>query len=292
MILQKAGFGLAPFALLILITAPLSAATLERTVNRLGTTLYLELHGKSRAELLKTSEKMIRAVNQTAATYSHWDNNTAIHRWQQAGRALPLPALLVSGFQKATTCTRLTDGYFDINYAGSTTTPDFDGIIKGMALDRVKRLAATEKIAAAFFNFGGQIALYPDGVSRSIAIASPRTRDRPATTVWITGGSLSTSGLSEYYRRTGHLAGDFRNPIGNHWQDDPTFAVTVWDRQAWLADCLSTGLVAMGQQRATAWVRRHPNISVILMEENAEKTTLIGGGLFAQHQMNVTNEKN
>lgn len=143
------------------------------------------------------------------------------------------------------------------------------GFGKGAGLDAaLAALAADGRARRATLDLGGQVALYGSG-EVWLAVADPDQRSRAAIALRVDAGSISTSGNSEHGfvvdgRRYGHIL----DPRSG--RPAPDFgSVTVWAATALRADCLSTGLYVMGPDRALAWVERHPDVGVLVLERDA-----------------------
>lgn len=136
-------------------------------------------------------------------------------------------------------------------------------------------LAVLEKapgVERATLDLGGQVAVFSrGGAPWRVPVADPRRRDRPAVALLIDRGSVSTSGNSErgivvegerlghiLDPRTGRPALDFGS-------------MTVWAADPLTADCLSTGLYAMGPEAALAWAADHPGIELVALRPAGDR---------------------
>ena len=139
------------------------------------------------------------------------------------------------------------------------------GFGKGRGLDLA--LAALRDAGAnrATVNLGGQLAWLNHQVVE-VPVAHPLRRDEVAMWLRLDGGSLAASGNSERGivvdgQRLGHLL-DPRTGA-----PAPDFgSLHVWAPDATAADCLSTGLSALGPDAALAWAEGHPGIEVLILE--------------------------
>ncbi len=139
------------------------------------------------------------------------------------------------------------------------------GFGKGRGLDLALAALAETGASSAELDLGGQLAWLGDAPVE-VVIAHPRRRDQAAAHLLLEGGSLATSGNSERGilvdgQRLGHLldprsglpAADFGS-------------LSVWAPDATAADCLSTGLYALGADAALAWAEAHPGIEVLVLQ--------------------------
>ena len=138
------------------------------------------------------------------------------------------------------------------------------GFGKGYALDRAVAVLRAQGVPRAWLDFGGQVSLYgfPNGFE--VAVAHPRERRRPALSLRVREGSLSTSAGSERtFRARGvdvtHLL-DPRTGLAL----PPRGSVSVLDPSGFRADVLSTALYVMGPARAMAWADAHGVAAIAL----------------------------
>lgn len=143
---------------------------------------------------------------------------------------------------------------------------DSGGFGKGLALR-----AALDRVRArgldVLLDFGGQVAVA--GRPRTIGVAHPAARARPAATIAGVTGSAATSAQSE----RGVTVGDVR--LG-HLLDPRTGrpvpawgSVTVVADDPLAADVLSTALFVLGPDAALAWAGAHPEVGVLVLEDAA-----------------------
>jgi thiamine biosynthesis lipoprotein len=96
-------------------------------------------------------------------------------------------------------------------------------------------------------------------------LAHPHERARAVLELELRPGSLATSGNAE---RGIRLDGESRAHILDPRAGAPVAdfgSLSVWAADASTADCLSTGLYAMGPEAALAWAARHPEIELVLL---------------------------
>jgi thiamine biosynthesis lipoprotein len=149
------------------------------------------------------------------------------------------------------------------------------GFGKGAALDAALAAAATaspEGLRAAWIDLGGQVAyLGRSSEPVEVTVAHPVHRDRQLVALRLDGwgdghgGSVATSGNSE---RGITVAGERRSHVLDPRTGEPApdfGSLTVLAPTGLRADCLSTGLYALGPEAALAWAAAHPGVEVVVL---------------------------
>ena len=139
------------------------------------------------------------------------------------------------------------------------------GFGKGRGLDAALEAASAFPVRSLSLDFGGQLAVL-GGDPSAFAVAHPDRRETEALRFQLGSGSVATSGTSERSwelqgRRVHHLL-DPRT--GEPAQDFGS--LTVWAASATAADCLATGLYALGPRAALRWAAQHPGIELLVLE--------------------------
>ncbi|MBI2570435.1 MAG: FAD:protein FMN transferase [Candidatus Schekmanbacteria bacterium] len=160
---------------------------------------------------------------------------------------------------------------------------DAGGFGKGAGLDRaLEALHAAPGVSGAALDLGGQLAYFGAAHPTEAFIANPRSRDRVVAVVAVPeeSGSVSTSGAGPRSRRIGGepLTQVIDPETGSAVREYGS--VTVWAPSALMADCLSTGLYALGADEAARWGRRHPEFGVAVIEINGGQLRLTPTGRF------------
>ena len=137
---------------------------------------------------------------------------------------------------------------------------------KGEGLDRVR--AEVRDAEPWLIDLGGQVGVSgvpPNGGGWPVSIAHPRDRGRPAVSLSMTEGSLSTSAGSERdLRVSGRRVGHVLDPrTGAPALFDGS--VTVWSQQALVADALSTALYTLGSDAGIRWADAH-DVAALFLE--------------------------
>ena len=165
------------------------------------------------------------------------------------------------------------------------TLIDVGAFGKGDALDRVWNYAVDAGVDGWMIDLGGQIMVRgagPDGEAWSIDLAGPLNRTKPALTLVLRDGSLATSGGSERDLGTGDARiGHTLNPeTGQPVRAD--YTVTVWHREALVADILSTALFVMGVEEGLDWAQTHGIAATFLIPDDAGHVEVRASSLFEE----------
>lgn len=151
------------------------------------------------------------------------------------------------------------------------------GFGKGAALDAALAAAAAEPgVRTAWIDLGGQVALHrregqPPGAVE-VMVAHPGDRHRPLVALRLDlreggVGSVATSGNSE---RGITVAGERRSHVLDPRAGEPApdfGSLTVLAPGGLRADCLSTGLYALGPEAALAWAAERPEVEVVVLRD-------------------------
>lgn len=152
---------------------------------------------------------------------------------------------------------------------------DSGGFGKGEALDRIRTKLAESHVADPWMvNLGGQIMVSekPPGQTETwvVALADPLER-KPLVETRLSGGSLSTSGVSENDRqeagfRLSHILDPRTGKPVTH-----IGSVTVWHQSALVADALSTALFVMGPEEGLRWAENQGIAACFLTPDLASR---------------------
>lgn len=141
------------------------------------------------------------------------------------------------------------------------------GFAKGAAMDSLVALAEKSKTHGLFLNFSGQI--YSE-YKRTVGIADPENRETAALFVELEKESMSTSGIGgQHFKQGKKTYGHILNPRTGYPLEQTLKSVTVIHPENLWADCLSTGLLVMSENKNEfrQWIKNHPEIKVILLEK-------------------------
>lgn len=166
---------------------------------------------------------------------------------------------LLSFDSQRCTVTRREDATIDVGAFG-----------KGEALDRVETAL---RPGAWLVDLGGQVMVggpQPDGNPWTVDIAHPTMRDKAHLQANLREGSLSTSGGSERDlvvdgTRVSHLLDPRTGRPAAY-----TGSVTVWHRQGFAADALSTALYVMGPDEGVRWANARDIAAVFLVLDGSQ----------------------
>ncbi|MGK0154507.1 MAG: thiamine biosynthesis lipoprotein [Neolewinella sp.] len=179
------------------------------------------------------------------------------------------------------------------------------GFGKGAGLDAAARAMLATGATAVAMDFGGQVlragardaagddaaghdAAGDDAAGHDAAghydIADPNERLRGVLRIRIDVGSLATTANSERRIRVGDRdLGHILDPRSGRPAKD-FGSITVWARDAFAADCLSTGLFVMGPDAALAFAEKQEGIEVLALvasgdDDNPQLTARMTSGM-------------
>lgn len=145
------------------------------------------------------------------------------------------------------------------------------GFAKGAAMDEIVKLAEKAQGEDLFLNFSGQIF---SAKKREIGIADPEQRMTAVISLDIENESLSTSSIGlQHFTHEKINYGHILNPKTGLPLNHTLKSVTVIHPENARADCLSTGLLVMSENRdeLRSWMKNHPETKVLLLEKKEGK---------------------
>jgi thiamine biosynthesis lipoprotein len=258
---------------------------IQRELALMGTQLQISITAMSRTQALKASEAAVRAMERAENRLSTWRPNSELSAVNRGGKP---SAKLAAELELATHWAVETDGAFqpragalikawdlrgkgripstaELELAANDRSQWEEGAFgKGAALDAALTQLTSSGATHAHLNLGGQIAITP-GKSTRIQVSHPGDRQSVAVEFMIDGGSVATSANSEKVRTIDGLSiGHLLDPRTG--RPAPDFgSVTVWAPTAMAADCLSTGLFAMGPDEAMKWAIQQDQVEVLIL---------------------------
>jgi thiamine biosynthesis lipoprotein len=259
--------------LLILFSSP----PVTREVYLMGTRCFLTTYGTETQSGHVQLERYIRILEDTERELSVWHPDTLLSRLneQPVNKPFALDARAVRLLEEVIHWSGETGGTFDpgigkllngaaapvsgirffsLDAANQAVTRKADVLIdsgafgKGEGLDRIFEHSTASGDPPWIIDLGGQVMVYglpPGGTSWTVDIAHPSKRDKPAMTLELKAGSISTSGVSE---NPGHIW----DPRSQRPADFKG-SVVVWHERGLIADILSTALFVMGPQEGLRW---------------------------------------
>lgn len=147
------------------------------------------------------------------------------------------------------------------------------GFAKGAAMDNIVKQARKVVGKDLYLNFSGQVF---SEKKRSVGIANPTKRDSIAVFVEIEKESMSTSGIGvQHFKHQNKIYGHIINPQTGFPVAHALKSVTVIHSENYWADCLSTGLLVMSENKTEFknWLSANPEIKVVLLEKKDGKLT-------------------
>ena len=147
----------------------------------------------------------------------------------------------------------------------SATRIDLGGIAKGYALQKVREYLENNGIIYGIISGGNssiELMKYKDNTKFQLGIRHPR-KSADSTPIIVMETELaaaSTSGDYErYYDYNGKRYSHLLNPFSGTPIDDGTMSVTVLGKNGAICDALSTGLCAMGHEKAKSFLKTECN---------------------------------
>jgi len=149
----------------------------------------------------------------------------------------------------------------------------FGGIGKGYAADKAKELLISNGAVAGIINASGDMNTWgkqPNGEDWTVAIINPMNKYKKYALLPITNGAVVTSGDYEKFvlfndKRYSHII-DPRTG----YPSNGIISVTVFSKQAELADALATSIFVMGVEVGLNRINQMPNIECIIIDENGD----------------------
>ena len=147
---------------------------------------------------------------------------------------------------------------------------DLGGIGKGFAATRAQRAmrAACPALTGGLVDMGGDIAVSgspPEGGPWRVDIADPRTPDRPAGTLELTGGGVATSGRDARRFGPGGRLHHLIDPASGTPAAAGPLAVTVTAPSAIDAEAHATALAIAEEDEARAHLAAFPDVAALLI---------------------------
>jgi FAD:protein FMN transferase len=126
----------------VLLCAAAPAATVERRLGVMGTSLGLEVEATDRSTALGASERAVRALEATEARLSTWHEQGELVRLNAAGVGAPvmLSAVTAEELKAALRCAEQTFGAFD---------PTVGALVEAWGLRRTGRIPSEDELAQA-----------------------------------------------------------------------------------------------------------------------------------------------
>jgi thiamine biosynthesis lipoprotein len=143
------------------------------------------------------------------------------------------------------------------------------GFGKGAGLNAALLAGRTAGASVLFLELGGQIAASSnDDQVFEVGIAHPYERDQTVATWHMPAGSLATTGNSERgFTFDGKRYAHILDPRSGRPVDD-FGSLSVWTKDALIADCLATGLYVLGADAALEWIAAHHGVEGLVVSES------------------------
>lgn len=149
-------------------------------------------------------------------------------------------------------------GYQSIDLSSGTLNGrslDLGGIAKGFITDQIKEILSSYHIDQALINLGGNVYAYGDSIVGghwNVGIRNPYPNQNEAILkVMVSDTSVVTSGIYErYFEVNDQVYHHIFNPFTGYPTDNNLVSLTVLSEHSIDGDALSTGLFALGLEKA------------------------------------------
>ena len=150
---------------------------------------------------------------------------------------------------------------------------DFGGIAKGYISARIMDIFREAGLHSGVVNLGGNVQVYgtkPDGSFWKVGIQVPWDSDGYLGIVSVADQAVITSGGYErFFEQDGVIYHHIIDPTTGYPADSGLVSATVISTDGTLADGLSTTLFIMGEEKAEAYWRKHPEwFDMMLLTED------------------------
>ncbi|MBQ7573988.1 MAG: FAD:protein FMN transferase [Clostridia bacterium] len=167
-------------------------------------------------------------------------------------------------------------GYKHITIDGDLLTAitmlDLGGIAKGYASDKAMEILQKTGVSSAILSLGGNILAYgkrSDGSNWSVGIEDPIQTDKVIATLDISDKFVVTSGTYQrFFTENGVLYHHIIDPKTGYPADNNLTSVSVISDSGTVADGLSTGLFVMGLDKAREFLKAHPQIDAVFIDND------------------------
>ncbi len=165
----------------------------------------------------------------------------------------------------------------ELEYALKSRLPDFGGIAKGYAGDRLKSIAEDNDIKSGILTLGGNVVAIgkkTDGTPWRVGIADPKKTSDYAGYVEVCDKSVITSGsYQRYFEYEGKRYHHIINPKTGKPSESGLLSVTVISSDGSLADALSTAFFVLGKEKTLEiYDSGKLDFEAVLIEENGSIT--------------------
>lgn len=159
-----------------------------------------------------------------------------------------------------------------ISLKNEHTMIDLGGLAKGYIADIIKDYLVSQGVNSATIALGGNIVCIGDkyGKPFNIGIQKPfATNGTSIKNISITDKSVVTSGIYErYFQKDDVIYHHLLNTKNGYPIQNDILGITVITDKSIDGDCLSTWLFSMGSQNALEYVNNHPDIQLIIVDNN------------------------
>ena len=155
---------------------------------------------------------------------------------------------------------------------------DAGGIAKGYIADKLSECLANNGFTNFMINLGGNVIVKgpkPDGTPWKVGVQDPQNKQGVLEAIDVIDGSVVTSGIYERgFTKEGVHYHHILDPLTGFPVDTDIAGVTVVAERSLDAEGYSTTLLALGLEKACAFVRQHPSIQAAYIVSKNGKLTI------------------
>jgi len=186
-----------------------------------------------------------------------------------SSQTVPSPAAIKLAMSKV--------GWRRILLSGAAVTPadpgvmlDLGGIAKGYSIAEAERILKTDGIKSALILAGGQVQVFGsagEGDPWKVGVRNPRKEGYMAGLVFTEETGISTSGDYERFFEVNGVRYHHILDTKTGYPAKGLMSVSVITPDPVRADALSTALFVLGEKRALDFVRAHPDLDAIIVND-------------------------
>jgi thiamine biosynthesis lipoprotein len=149
---------------------------------------------------------------------------------------------------------------------------DLGAAAKGYLSQKIIDLCKEKKVTSCILSLGGNvqtIGMKPDDTEYTVGITDPSDGSSIYGTVKVKDKAVITSGIYQRnFKKDGKLYHHIMDKRTGMPADNNLASVTVIAENGAMADAYATALSVMGEEKAIAFQKKHPQIQIILIRKD------------------------